>query len=93
MGHYIACDVYGGVDVPDSKFAVFSLTGTFTAENYSSVIGADLVSGSFDNWGEGGTFEVTTNITAVPEPASTLSLGGLLASAMFLRTRRRMNVA
>jgi len=93
MGSSFECSVEGAVDVPINKLAVFSFAGTFTAENYSSEIGAGLVSGSFDNWGEGGTFEVTTNITAVPEPASTLSLGGLLASAMFLRTRRRINGA
>jgi hypothetical protein len=93
MGSSFECSVEGAVDVPINKLAVFSFAGTFTASNYlSSEIGADLVSGSFDNWGSGGTFEVTTNITAVPEPASTLSLGTFLASAMFLRTRRRKNV-
>jgi hypothetical protein len=92
MGSNFECSVEGAVNVPIDKLAVFSFAGTFTASNDSSEIGADLVSGSFDNWGSGGTFEVTTNITAVPEPASTLSLGTFLASAMFLRTRRRKNV-
>ena len=93
MGSSFACNVYGTVDVPIGKFAEFSFAGTFTVNNYRSEIGAGLVSGSFDNYGEGGRFEVTTDITAVPEPASTLSLGTLLTSALFLRTRRRMNVA
>ena len=93
MGNYFAFNVNGNVAVPTGELAALSLAGTFTVKNWSPEMGADLVSGSFDNYGSGGTFEVTSDITAVPEPASTLSLGGLLASAMFLRTRRRINGA
>ena len=93
MGNYFAFQVNGNVAVPTGKLAALSLAGTFTVNNWSPEMGADLVRGSFDNYGSGGTFGVTSNITAVPEPASALCLGSMLASALFLRTRRRMHVA
>jgi hypothetical protein len=49
-------------------------------------------------WGEVVSFypnqlQINADFAAIPEPASTLALGGLLASALGLRTRRRVAAA
>ena len=98
----------GNIEYEYLKFGYNTTNHTFDTETYDFDAGWDG-GGSNDyyiGWDQGyyltSAFtqnhvdtggDVTASVSAVPEPTSTLALGGLLASALGLRTRRRVAAA
>lgn len=70
----------GGI-VPIVSFTDDSLSILYTV--------SDIASGdSFDFTGGTAVFQITTSLSAIPEPGSTLAIAGLLSTGMLLRNRR-----